>query len=333
MEVTLPRQRDHSIDILKCIAAIIITNSHMELLYGKYSVLATGGAIGDALFFFCSGYTLFLGKDGSFFNWYKRRINRIYPTVFAWSIIAALLFDIHNDLPMIIVRGGGWFVTCIMIYYVLLWFIRHYLINHLKWTFAISFVPIILWYGTIGIDDITGNNCIYGGTYFKWVFFFLFMLMGAFVGKRKNDVKNSMRIWTARKSILMILIYIIFFYILCWFKKRTDIIGDSLQMLSILPLLGVCYSFYQLCNTQWMRSIYSNLRIKRMINIIGGLCFEIYLVQYPLLTDQMNSIFPLNLLVMFCIIVLAAFLLRCIARVWVQTFSSEDYNLKAIIKL
>lgn len=31
---------------------MLITNSHMELLYGKYSVLATGGAIGDVLFFF-----------------------------------------------------------------------------------------------------------------------------------------------------------------------------------------------------------------------------------------------------------------------------------------
>ena len=55
--------RDISIDILKCIAAIMITNSHMDILYGDYSYLATGGAIGDALFFFCSGYTLFLGRD------------------------------------------------------------------------------------------------------------------------------------------------------------------------------------------------------------------------------------------------------------------------------
>lgn len=44
--------RDISIDILKCIAAIMITNSHMDILYGDYSYLATGGAIGDALFFF-----------------------------------------------------------------------------------------------------------------------------------------------------------------------------------------------------------------------------------------------------------------------------------------
>ena len=55
------KQRDLSIDILKFIAVIVITNSHMELLYGKYSVLATGGAIGDVLFFFASGFTLFMG--------------------------------------------------------------------------------------------------------------------------------------------------------------------------------------------------------------------------------------------------------------------------------
>ena len=34
----------------------------MKLLYGDFNDLATGGAIGDALFFFCSGCTLFLGR-------------------------------------------------------------------------------------------------------------------------------------------------------------------------------------------------------------------------------------------------------------------------------
>ena len=33
------KQRDISIDILKFFAALIITNSHMELLYGDYKVL------------------------------------------------------------------------------------------------------------------------------------------------------------------------------------------------------------------------------------------------------------------------------------------------------
>lgn len=37
------KQRDIGIDILKFFAVLLITNSHMELLYGKYSMLATGG--------------------------------------------------------------------------------------------------------------------------------------------------------------------------------------------------------------------------------------------------------------------------------------------------
>lgn len=46
------KQRNIGIDILKCFAAIVITNSHMDILYPKFGALATGGAIGDALFSF-----------------------------------------------------------------------------------------------------------------------------------------------------------------------------------------------------------------------------------------------------------------------------------------
>lgn len=52
------KQRNIGIDILKCFAVIVITN-YMDILYPKFGALATGGAIGDALFFFCSGFTLF----------------------------------------------------------------------------------------------------------------------------------------------------------------------------------------------------------------------------------------------------------------------------------
>ena len=41
--MALVRNRDISIDIMKCLAVILVMNSHMDLLYGKYSALATGG--------------------------------------------------------------------------------------------------------------------------------------------------------------------------------------------------------------------------------------------------------------------------------------------------
>lgn len=52
------QKRFYFIDILKFLAIVLIVNSHMEPAYGKYAYLASGGAIGLALFFFCSGFTL-----------------------------------------------------------------------------------------------------------------------------------------------------------------------------------------------------------------------------------------------------------------------------------
>lgn len=188
------KQRNIGIDILKCFAAIVITNSHMDILYPKFGALATGGAIGDALFFFSSGFTLFLGRMGRFDNWYKRRINRIYPTVFAWAILGSLLFGYYNDINNILLSGGRWFVSCIMLYYVLLYFIQRYLLEYLK------------------------------------------------------------------------------------------------------------------------------------------LVFMIVMIACSLFTDKMNAIFPFNLIVMFAIIVFAAYILRCGARLFAQTFLNMDYDWKAVFK-
>lgn len=58
------RQRNISIDILKCIAAILITNSHMGPLYGKYSILATGGADWRRVILFLLRLYTFLRKNG-----------------------------------------------------------------------------------------------------------------------------------------------------------------------------------------------------------------------------------------------------------------------------
>lgn len=44
------KERDYSIDILKFLAVFLIINSHMDALYVKYRMLATGGQ----LVMFCS---------------------------------------------------------------------------------------------------------------------------------------------------------------------------------------------------------------------------------------------------------------------------------------
>ena len=52
------KERNIGVDILKFLAVLLITNHHMQFLYVKYSWLATGGTLGNVLFFFCSGLLL-----------------------------------------------------------------------------------------------------------------------------------------------------------------------------------------------------------------------------------------------------------------------------------
>lgn len=318
------RERNIGIDILKFFAALLITNSHMGMLYGKYDILATGGAIGDVLFFFCSGFTLFLGRMGRFDNWYKRRINRIYPTVFAWAILSAFFFNLHQSMDYTIIHGGGWFVTCIMLYYVMLYFIQRFLLHHLKWVFGIIALICIAWYF---IMDRPADYNMYGATYFKWGHYFLFMLLGAMMGISQKQWKFNF------KTDFIKLISSIFVYYAILFAGRIYTLFSELQIISLIPLLFIVYYFYKVCSSDTLKKWYTNRYIGWSIKFIGGLCLEIYLVQGVLFTENMNHIFPINILIMFIIIFAVAYLLRCGSRIFSQTFKDGEYDWKAVFKL
>lgn len=330
------RPRNGSIDILKCIAAILITNSHMDILYvSPFGLFATGGTFGNGLFFFCSGFTLFLGRLGSFDNWYKRRINRIYPTVFAWAILAAVFFSNNNNMVDVLLKGGGWFVSCIMIYYVVLYFVRRFAFNKLALVFVFCTVIVIAVYAYCVISgNLLDNNIpfdqakwITGPSYFKWVYYFLFMLLGAMFGISQKQWKIKLL-----PDLIKLSICIILFYIPLFLGKKIELVS-TFQIVCLIPLFGAIFYFYKICNNPLLMKIYNHKYAGAFIKTVGGLCLEIYLVQGVLFTDKMNQIFPANLLVMFVIIVVVAYILRCFSRFFAQTFKEADYNWKEIVKV
>ena len=319
-------QRDLSIDILKFFAVIAITNSHMDVLYGEYSIMATGGAIGDALFFFASGYTLFLGQNRSFANYYKRRINRIYPTVFTWALISCLFLSRQDDFLTIILHGGGWFVSCIMIYYIILFFIQQWCLKYLKIILP-SLVIIsmgLYWLFTDGYNfDVYGNT-----SYYKWIHFFTCMLLGSIMGLRSQ--KQTVIVKKSWLILIKLFVCVVLFY--GFYAFKTSVEYNFIQIFSYVPLLGVSYYMYLLCNTNKIKSIYYK-KIGWIMRAIGGLCLEVYIVQSCLFTDKLNMIFPLNIVIIFIEIVFVAYIVRCLSRVWAQTFKEEDYDWKSIFKV
>ena len=137
------QKRYYFIDMLKCFAVILIVNSHMEPSYGKYAFLASGGAIGLALFFYCSGMTI--NVKGNFYDYYKKRIQRIYPTCFAVALAESIIFGKSIIFWQLILFGGGWFVSCIMVMYIAHFVIDKYFKNHIgKVLFIYLFIILIL---------------------------------------------------------------------------------------------------------------------------------------------------------------------------------------------
>ena len=69
------------LSLMRFLAVILITNSHIGPLYPPHlQFLSTGGALGNSLFFFCSGFALYLSnRDTGFAPWAIRRFYKNLP--------------------------------------------------------------------------------------------------------------------------------------------------------------------------------------------------------------------------------------------------------------
>ena len=108
------------IDILKALAACLITNAHYTGIY-PIDIIANGGLIGDILFFAVSGWCLYTIRD-TFFKWYGKRLYRCYCSVILMTLLYILLgcYSLaENNLFWWLVYPTAYhFVTSIVLLYV-----------------------------------------------------------------------------------------------------------------------------------------------------------------------------------------------------------------------
>ena len=176
MAELITKQRDNAVDFVKVCATLLVLNSHMGICYGDYSFLATGGGIGDALFFFVSGFTLFLSSRRlNFVDWYKRRLSRIYPTILAMGLIAGLVFCEQAGFIDVMKSGQYWFLQCILICYLLIYPIIRY---DWKMSRCIAMSIVLMLIAFFFLFDFDGHLFYGVGGYFRWIFFFSIMLVG-----------------------------------------------------------------------------------------------------------------------------------------------------------
>ena len=324
------KERNNSIDILKFLAVLLIINSHADILYpSNLKLLATGGAIGDCLFLFISGFTLSMKNGDAFPNWYKRRINRIYPSVFICAFVSSIILQ-HNYITVYQLFGGE-FIVAIMTYYLLLYIIGRYASDKTHMALGLVIALTIICYLTIyPYKSEIGKGIYSTATLFRWLPYFAFMLIGAILGRAPMVVKQNSSIFI---NTLILLLSIGLFYGIQQVGTYYPYL-NAWQIVTIFPLMGIIFYLYKICNTAIVLRLYNIPIVKKTTLAIGGICLESYLIQFSLFREDFNILpFPFNLIATTLIILIVAYLCRCLARLFSQTFASQSYDWYEIIKL
>ena len=322
-------KRNEAIDILKFVAVILVAHSHMDALYPRYSFICTGGAIGDAIFFFISGYTLFCSSRwGRFDNWYKRRIQRIYPTIIAWAVIACAAFGVNQNAMDVMLSGGGYFVSCIMVFYMLIYWIGKYLKNYIQYACLLC-VALVIGVFLLCPDAVTDN--MYSSISAVWpIWNFMFMLLGATIAVREQEGCQTIA-KSAVMELLLAIMYLIAYYVILYIAARLHM--QWLQVVGLLPLTGLVFHLYLLAKSESVKNVYHKRGVRFLIYSLGQLCLEVYIIQYYLISGRWNDWFPINVFVTWIVVFGVAYMLKVCSNLVAQTFRAEDYDWKKMFKL
>lgn len=317
------KQRNYAIDLIKFIAVIFITNSHFIPLYEDINKsFATLGVHGNALFFFASGYTLTLGKSMSlqFKNWYKRRIQRIWPTIIIWTILSNLIFNTEITWENILLAKGYWFIQCIMISYIFLYYIQRYQKKYISTYLILSILLTSLF---LVIMNKVQSSIYHSSLHF--ICYFPSMMLGLYIGNHnKPRCKYGL--------IKTILYFLLYFIIMKVGKGKTDILYYT-QIIAIIPLNLFIYYLYVWLSSLNIHKFAETNKLWKPIYWISSMYLEIYVVQFSVITDRFNDIFPLSIFIVFMLISFTAYCLRIFTNIFNQTFSCDSYSLKHIVKI
>lgn len=326
------QNRLSGLDFLKFMAAVMITNSHFIPVYKDVNVgLATLGVHGNALFFYVSGFLLMKGlqkKVEHFDNWYKRRLQRLWPAVFLWAVFAAIVWGDNLSWQKILVAPDYWFLQTIAVYYLLFYWTSNMIIRlgggYLKGLFVSSVVLSVI--TAILLPQSSGSIF---HTQWHYVCHFSVMIMGAMTYIFQNQVKCN-RFWLDLQ--LWVVSFIAYFVILSCGKNATDWRWYS-QIAALIPLHAFCYYSYKVCAYKWCEKLMTHKIWGVPLCWIASLTLEIYVVQFHLITDRFNALFPLNWFIVFVLVCVVAYILRMMVNIFLQFLSKENWRWKECFRL
>ncbi len=325
----------YSLDFLKFVAALMITNSHFLPLYEDVSpALATFGVHGNALFFFVSGYLLMMGfmrKNGlGFVDWYKKRMRRLWPSVFIWVILIAAICGTTLTVAKLVLFDGYWFLQAIAVCYIVYYFLGRCessmggKLKPMCIVFALSFLLTVIYFFLMPRAEGSPFH-----TSLHFVCHFSIMVMGGICYLMRDELCCN-KFW--RDILWMLLSFILYFLIL---KVGKGQVGGRyyLQIIALTPLHTFVYYLYRVASYPWCSHCFHKKILGRILSVVAALTLEIYIVQFTFISDSLNRLFPLNVAIIFGIICLAAYALNVLTSLFLAVMSTEHLVWREIVKI
>lgn len=301
---------------LRFVAILLITNSHLDKLY-PVSAMATGGQLGNSLFFMLSGFGLaasYRKKGDVFWPWLQKRLSRIYPSVllvaFTAAVITGALFEwgVADYVRYLLWPTEYWFVAAIVCFYVpFYWLMTLRRKAVFLWLIGLLFLPYFYFYFTT--LDLSRFSIEDG--YFKWIFYFQIMLLGGALASRDDATRPL--ISSGWNTVLL------GFFVVAYLGVKLLVAKGILTELQFLihwltfPIM--VFSLFVM-DTRLVKETIMKSAAAPFISLVAGATLEIYLLQkYVYGNAFVSSIaFPGNVAVFWPTVITGAILVA-----WVST--------------
>ena len=311
-QTTAITKRFFFVTVLRALAACLITNAHYSGVYPA-EFIASGGLLGDVIFFGVSGFCLSNIKK-SFVPWYGKRLWRCYlPTVIITAVYLLIGFYSlreHNLFWWMVFPTAYHFVASIVILYIPYYIVmsvralRDRLPVLMLLVGAAAVVVYIFFYdkSTYHIDKVREP--------FIEFLFFESMLIGAYFAQKKERFLN-------RRGVVWYIVPILLFGLYLGgktvFSRYASL--SYLQIFNQVFLLLFLFSVFR-CFIG-LDALLERMpkKLKSAVSYIAEITLEIYVVQYALIPRLAEVFpFPLNWLAITASILVSATILHFLCK-------------------
>ena len=290
-------KKETSINYLRAIATLLITNSHFDALYpASLSFLGFGGLFGNCLFFYISGYCLTRPRD-PFPRWYGRRIVRVYtPYVLFLPLLLLTGYRFLRPLYWVFPIEPYHFLPTIMtLYPVFYLFARLHESGRVRYPAVLAAAAAAqLLYFFLFVDksgDVVEHYTVMG-----LLSYFVVMLLGAIHKECRRPVRS-------RWYLLGVLA--------CFALYTLQVFVPLAGALKILQWeMAIVFAF---CAGGFFVSLEEKLPTLGAVELLTPLTLEIYLVQLPIIEAFSHLRFPAGLIYALVSVVGCAWALHWLA--------------------